>query len=401
MFADEELDAAGEAAAVRRVHRELFARLAAEAAPHLEAGRQREWIDRLLSDQDNLRAALDPPPGGEPADVAGRLRLAADLWRFWVARGQFGEGFERLEALLAADPGDDGALRTRALHGAATLAHNLGRNACARELLEEARALCLAAGDEAALLQVDNNLAWVALEMTDLGEGEARSRDGLELARRRGDLRAQAVALNNLGFLAAYRERWDAAAEHHRASLELRGRIHDRRGEAFARINLAWAERERGELETAAELLAEAETRLEEMGDRILSIWAICHRAALRRARGERGPPIVTAAVLARAREVGNPSVVGELLLARSAEAAGGDDARRFAREAYEEFRGYGCPWGVGRGAARLAAVAEDASDGEAAVRWWREALTAAEAGGLACQAERAGRALSRLGVAP
>ena len=55
----ERLAEAGEEDAVRGRHRDFFLALAEEAAPQLETGRQREWLEVLDPEAANLAAAID------------------------------------------------------------------------------------------------------------------------------------------------------------------------------------------------------------------------------------------------------------------------------------------------------------------------------------------------------
>lgn len=88
-------EAAGDA---RIAHRDYYAALAEEAAPHLEAADHAEWMDRLDAELGDLRAAIavslaqaDPEPG---------LHLAASLRWYWSMRGHAAEGADALRALL-------------------------------------------------------------------------------------------------------------------------------------------------------------------------------------------------------------------------------------------------------------------------------------------------------------
>src|SRR4029079_8486831 len=67
---------------IRRRHAEYFLALAEDAAPHLLRGDPKLWLDRLGSDHDNLRAALD-----HLSDVgAGGLeqRRGGGRWGVWA-----------------------------------------------------------------------------------------------------------------------------------------------------------------------------------------------------------------------------------------------------------------------------------------------------------------------------
>jgi predicted ATPase/class 3 adenylate cyclase len=95
-YAAEMLAMADDAATIGRRHAEAFRDLAQEAAPHLRGADQRQWLDRLERDHDNLRAALDWAAEHDP-DIAVDLVFA--MWRFWQQRGYLNEGRDRLERL--------------------------------------------------------------------------------------------------------------------------------------------------------------------------------------------------------------------------------------------------------------------------------------------------------------
>jgi predicted ATPase/DNA-binding SARP family transcriptional activator len=112
-FAAECLDAAGEREAVEVRLRDWALVLAADPPP----------LTQLELDHDNVRAALD---SGLRADPQGALRLAANVWRFWLDRNYFSEGSRRLQAGLAAAP-EPTELRASALLATSALELRRGR----------------------------------------------------------------------------------------------------------------------------------------------------------------------------------------------------------------------------------------------------------------------------------
>src|SRR5262249_8030425 len=106
-YAQEQLLAAGEAAAARDRHRDHYLGWAERAAPEVVAADQLVWYARLEAEHDNLRAAI----GWGAGDGTDReLRLCAALAHFWLQRGHLGEGRDRLAGAL----GRGGAAPTRA-----------------------------------------------------------------------------------------------------------------------------------------------------------------------------------------------------------------------------------------------------------------------------------------------
>jgi tetratricopeptide (TPR) repeat protein len=96
-FAVELLEASGDAAAVQDAHATVFLELAEACAPHLRGADQRDWLDRLERDHDNMRAAL--AWAVERPDPGIAVRLAFALWRFWQQRGYLDEARGLLEEM--------------------------------------------------------------------------------------------------------------------------------------------------------------------------------------------------------------------------------------------------------------------------------------------------------------
>lgn len=135
------LNASGEADIVRARHADFFAGFAEEAEPHLWGRDQTTWLDRVDTELDNIRTALDWALS-EPGDPEVGLRLGASLHRFWDKSGYLSEGRQTLERLLARYPQPSPA-RVKMLITVSLLAFFQGDYADARleESLQMARAL--------------------------------------------------------------------------------------------------------------------------------------------------------------------------------------------------------------------------------------------------------------------
>jgi predicted ATPase/DNA-binding SARP family transcriptional activator len=123
-FADEKLNAAGEATAVRSAHAAYFAGSCVEQNDALRGARAYALFDRVARDYDDLDAVLRRLIlEGENPELGARLALA--LSRYWFDRGLAREGATWLEA-AAATGRLDPRLRALVLHAQATLARNQG-----------------------------------------------------------------------------------------------------------------------------------------------------------------------------------------------------------------------------------------------------------------------------------
>lgn len=147
------LSESGETDVVRRRHRDWYVGLAEQAVPEYFGPRATSWVQRLETEHDNLRAAVEWTRGAK--DVAeAALRLAGNLWWFLLKHGDWSEAREWLEAALARRTEAPAEVLPRALRGAAQLAWRRGDNELAIKLVTDGLATCSELGDrrESALL---------------------------------------------------------------------------------------------------------------------------------------------------------------------------------------------------------------------------------------------------------
>lgn len=155
-FAWHQLVMAGEEAIVMHHHAALFRSLVARSAGELIGPRERETIDLLDGECQNLRAALVWLEEHEPS--VG-VEMAADLWLFWYRTGRVAEGEGWLRRGLVQCPDGPAAVRGKALFVWGALAAVRGEFA-----LAEARLL-----DAVAVLNDGPDITSLALAETSLG----------------------------------------------------------------------------------------------------------------------------------------------------------------------------------------------------------------------------------------
>lgn len=256
----EHLETEGEADTLHRRHAQFFTTLAETAEPWLMSGRRGSWMERLATEQDNLRSALAwSSRAFQPADRELGLRLAAALTFFWALRGAIAEGLDWLEVTLARAGDVSAATRARALYGAGELGWHAGRADLARRRAEESEVLWREMGDKRRLaytlqslpmatdhprareavaesLQLFQEvgdpwgtaLAWGAADIFPLirdgdptGQGAAVLEEGLEVARSVGDDWLIAQRLNFLGDLARGQSRNEEASQRYEEAVDL------------------------------------------------------------------------------------------------------------------------------------------------------------------------------------
>jgi non-specific serine/threonine protein kinase len=287
-----------EAADVRRRHRDWFLGLAERAEPELRGPGLVTSLERLETEHDNLRAALEWSRTEEGGAEAG-LRLAGALYWFWFLRGYWSDGRQWLEVALAGSGDAPSYARPKVLRGAAHLAWRQGDLERATALCEQGLVMCRDLGDRegsawllsylgvvatqrgdyaraAALLDESLGLCealgnkwlgsaalvWlgiVARYQNDYGMAATFAEKGLAYAMEVGDRWRVARQLRILGILALHHEEWERAAEFYKESLTLSREVGDRPGTEEGLEGLAGVAGAQGHYEQAARLFGAAE----------------------------------------------------------------------------------------------------------------------------------------------
>jgi tetratricopeptide (TPR) repeat protein len=146
-YAREKLIESGEEAALRQRHLDYYVQLAERAEPELVSFDQFAWLDRLESEFDNIRTALE---WSLTTDIESGLRLISALRWFWITSTHANESSGYLSRLLQLSVQEVVAPVIRAKALAVLSEMLLGRSEIvwARQLVEESLELCHATGDE-------------------------------------------------------------------------------------------------------------------------------------------------------------------------------------------------------------------------------------------------------------
>jgi predicted ATPase/class 3 adenylate cyclase len=283
-FAGERLREHGEADRFRSRHADWALALAERAEPHLEGrAEQTLWLDELERERDNLRIASATLRELDRDDDA--LRLVTALWRLWFMRGPVGEGRRLVAAALGSATAEVSVNRVRAIRILGNFHHASGEWQEAADLHEQALELSRRLGDkreEALALLV------VAADASARGElelAEEQAEKGVRLAREAGDLRSAAAGVSMLGVLALHVRDYLRARALFEESIATLG------GEEFGTVvnlgNLALVAFRLGELSEAAARLRENLTLSLRLHDHLSTTHALEVLAAVLAARGD------------------------------------------------------------------------------------------------------------------
>ena len=207
-FAIEMLETRSDAVAVRERHTSWYLALVEDAAPRLAGADQRLLLERLETEHDNIRAALDRSAAA--GDAASTIGIAFAMWRFWQKRGHLSEARRRLEA-YAAEPWSrtDPVLRARLMEALGGVlwwqADIVAMSLAYREAVDLWRSI----GDKAEIANALYNFSFSFAVRPNPREdprladpdgiGLAALEQALELYRELGDRRGQANVLWGLG----------------------------------------------------------------------------------------------------------------------------------------------------------------------------------------------------------
>ena len=210
-YACEALAGSGEEGDARDRHAAHFLALAERAEPGLFRAEQARWLDRLVAEGDNIRAALDWFLAHGRLDEAVRLGWA--VHRAWWVRGHLADWRRWRAAILPRRAALAGATLVRALIAAACLAYAEGDHAGARALADECLPRAREEGDPALLVRALGLAGHASLGLGDTVRARAWLAESLALAEGRGDRWAIGTLCNGLGY-AALLEGELARAEH-------------------------------------------------------------------------------------------------------------------------------------------------------------------------------------------
>ncbi len=206
------------------------------------------WLDRLETQHDNLRGALEwskTEPGGREAE----LRLAGALWRFWFVRGHWSEGRGWLERTLARS----GDVQTPAL------------------------------------LNVLRGAAWLAWHQRDFARAAALGERGLAFSRVLGNKEGIAWSLHILGLMAEQESDYERATALFEDSLALGRELGEKGWVSNELIQLGNVAREQGDHGRAAALYTEALTLARAVGEKRLIAYPLHNLGALTLDQGDYG----------------------------------------------------------------------------------------------------------------
>ena len=184
-YASEKLAASSEADLIHRQHADVFYTLLREVARQRGGPSEAEWLRRLASEQENLRAAIVWAIAKREVDLA--LNIADTIWWFLFTYGLTQEGIRLMRDVLQLSEGQLTPLRARVLVGAGRLAFQGGDGPAAEVFLHEALTIARTTGDLQLLDLALGGLSFVVFGRGAFAQGIALAEENVQVALRTGD----------------------------------------------------------------------------------------------------------------------------------------------------------------------------------------------------------------------
>jgi predicted ATPase/DNA-binding CsgD family transcriptional regulator len=304
-YGREQLRCRGEEAAVRGRYQTYYRRLAHEFEGSWFGPDQLDLVTRMRNEQVNVRAVLDAVLD-DPDSGRAALRMAANLFWYWLGCGQLREGRHWLDRALAADASASSE-RAAALWANGYLAIAEGKKVVALQMLRESQSLAESLNDTVNLAHATHFRGVAEHNLGNTALGTELIREGSVLEEAGGPSLHHVLAQEQIGWLHCRRhqpeqavdvlgrclvecderdERWlrswiltflglanwmlgdmDAAQGQLREALVGKALFHDSLGTAVAIELSAWVAARQGDSRRAARLLGAAQRVWEPIGN--------------------------------------------------------------------------------------------------------------------------------------
>lgn len=225
-YAGDQLRERGEESDTQQRHLDYFMAMAEEAEPELSGPQQQAWLNRLETEHDNFRVAMQ---GNEEP----QMRLAAALARFWYMRGYTLEGRARYDSLLARHPNAPPSLLLgRILHGAGNLALIQSDYTAARRYYEQAASMRHLLGDRAGEAASRTNLATISQQEGNLVSARKQLEDSIAILRGLDDKQRLSISVGGLGNVLRAMGEYEAAKPYLLEAIQIYRELGNRANEA-------------------------------------------------------------------------------------------------------------------------------------------------------------------------
>lgn len=271
--------AAAEWEQAQQHHLRYFCAYAESLVALYESPRQRDYIDGIISEYDNLQAALEYAIGSAPAEGA---RIAVALLRHWGRTGRLEHGLSVWERLKAVLPAEETFLHACLHDHLGRLLLMLFKYGEAIPHFQRSQELYRQAGDPISAAYAKCLEAAVrrdAYPESDHNDSFALFKEGQAVVEAQGTLAQKATMTLQEGHFYTRREEHQSARDSLERGLTLFRIVGSQRGVFLGLHWLAYAARGRGDLEEFVKLEQEAMEviqRQDDVASYTVALWNLC-----------------------------------------------------------------------------------------------------------------------------
>ena len=198
-YAHEKLEQSGELAPIAALHCSHYFALTKTASKGLRSAAQADWVWRIETELDNVRAAIALAMS-DGADPVIAVKIAVAMQGFWILRGYSTEGRKLVAASLAIPAIRESDLaHGHALYVGAALAVCQSDYDEARPMLENCLALRRRLSNEVDIAATLSTLSMARLPLGDVEGARAAEEEALRIFRQGGHREGEAIGLLHLG----------------------------------------------------------------------------------------------------------------------------------------------------------------------------------------------------------
>ena len=226
-YAQEQLEAHGEQAAVQERYVHFYLMLAQAAEPHLYQPERDTWLERLDCEDANLRAVLRWCKENRDTVEIG-LHLAGSLTYFWFYRGYLREGLSWVETMLARTADSDrSTARAKALFSAGLLSWKEAKAEVAARYAEEALSIFRERGESLWSGRAQWVKAVSRMAQRHVGEARLLLEECLSIFKEMKSASGEVHALGFLGINSEIQGNYVEAVSYYRECLQCCQQLHD------------------------------------------------------------------------------------------------------------------------------------------------------------------------------
>lgn len=232
----------------------------------LEGNEQKEWLDTLETEHDNLQNAMEWSLKG--GDIEKGARLAGDLGVFWEIRGLTSVGKLFLDRILNNKQKISETTLGNLLICSANVAINQGDLELAAKYAEESLHNIRKSGNKINIAGSIGRLGIVKFNQGSYEQAEKYFEESLALFREAGNKHGTASTLHNLGNALMSLRNYELAKKSYEESLMLKREIGDKSGISITLNSLCTLETRKGNIEQAKKYSEEGLALSREIGDK-------------------------------------------------------------------------------------------------------------------------------------